>query len=103
MARWLCQAGGLPRGGLLLAQAGGRGPPVTEQRVWTNHEDRKLTATVKAVKDGKGQFVAPGGKVFVLEISQLCADDQAFLKKAIEEHAAALRQLQFDYPWLKLE
>lgn len=78
-------------------------PPVTEQRVWTNHEDRKLTATVKAVKDGKGQFVAPGGKVFVLEISQLCADDQAFLKKAIEEHSAVLRQLQFDYPWLKFE
>lgn len=76
---------------------------LAEQRVWTNHENRKLTAGVKRVKDGKGQFVAPGGKVFVYEISQLCAEDQAFLAKAIEEHAAALRQLQKDYPWLELE
>lgn len=78
-------------------------PIVAERRVWTNQENRKLEAAVKRVKDGKGEFVAPGGKVFVIEISQLCADDQAFLKKAIDEHAAALRQLQNDYPWLELE
>ncbi|MGI9239762.1 MAG: hypothetical protein ACR2RV_03115 [Verrucomicrobiales bacterium] len=58
---------------------------------------------MKSVKDGKGEFVAPGGKLFTYEVSQLSEGDQSFLKKAMEKHAETLRQLRYDYPWLDLE
>lgn len=78
-------------------------PVVAPLREWTNQDNRKLTASVNRVEAGRGQFVEPGGRVFTYEIDQLCADDRAFLAKAIEEHAVALRRLQEDYPWLELK
>lgn len=77
-----------------------------KEREWTDLQNRKMTARLKQVKDGKALFVPPAkakGKPFVFEISKLSLDDQTFIKDAVEAYEKAVKELKKDYPWLKFE
>ena len=73
------------------------------EREWTNADGRKMTALLSKVKDGKGLFVPSKGKQFVYEISKLSDADQKYIKKLLEDHEKAVKQLKKDYPWLELD
>lgn len=97
------EVGGKRLPAFAVAKPDVRVPDLAEEREWTNSQGKKLLATLRAVKDGAGQFVSPKGKVFSYAIDNLCEEDQVFVREAIEKHAATVKQLRKDYPWLKLD
>jgi hypothetical protein len=78
-------------------------PNVADERVWKNGDGKVMTASLKAVKDGKGLFYSPKGKRFVYPVENLTAEDQAFVKAALEQHGKVLEQLRRDHPGQRLE
>ena len=78
-------------------------PNFAASREWTNSDGKKMTATLKQVKEGKGQFVSAKGKVFVYDLEKLSDADQEFIKEAQEKYDKEVAQLKKDYPWLKFD
>jgi len=77
-------------------------PLVAENRSWKNAEGRAMEASLKAVKEGKGQFVSPKGKIHVIDLDKLSAEDQKFVEEAVEVYEKEVRRLRKEYPWLEL-
>jgi hypothetical protein len=78
-------------------------PDVTGERVWTNAENKEMTAVLESVEGGKGVFVRPGGKKFTYDIQNLSPADQGFIRDALLAHAKVLEQLRRDHPGQKLD
>jgi len=73
-------------------------PDLAAERVWTSGGGVEVTATLKSVVSGKGNFIRSNGKPFTYEIEKLIEADQEFVKRALEEHEKLMRILRRDHP-----
>ena len=66
-------------------------PDLADERVWTNTEGKEVTARLRSVTTGKGNFTLPDGSPFVYEIEKLIEEDRAFIEKGSQRMAEAGR------------
>ena len=78
-------------------------PTIRITQEWTNADLKKMEATLVGVKDGKCLFVNPKGKKFTYELGKLIADDQAVIRKAMEENEKEIERVKHEYPWVKFD
>ena len=77
-------------------------PDLTGEQVWTNAENKELTATLKSVSDGKGYFVRADGTKFTYDLKNLSEENQTLIKDAVEKRAKLIEQLKRANPGQKL-
>ena len=56
--------------------------PLIDKRIWTNSEDKKITASVLSVEGDNVQFKLSSGKKVKYPIAKLSEEDQDLIKEA---------------------
>lgn len=77
-------------------------PAITDERVWTNKDNKELQASLRSIRDGIGQFVRADGKAFSYDLENLSAPDRALIREALLRHGKLLEQLKRDHPGQRL-